>query len=36
MHFLADPPRCLFFTGRGGGKTSIAGATERPHLKISP
>ena len=28
MHFLANPPRYLFFTGKGGvGKTSIACAT---------
>lgn len=28
MNFLADPPRFLFFTGKGGvGKTSIASAT---------
>lgn len=28
MHFLTQPPRFLFFTGKGGvGKTSIACAT---------
>jgi len=28
MHFLNQPPRYLFFTGKGGvGKTSIACAT---------